>query len=114
MNDIIERYKDLINAVIKSAYEDLHKAYMAYILADIQGRDKDATKAMSDIRYLEGWLRETVHEWTEVSGDYLIRKCREQVEEEMEGHARHARRKSYCKRVFRRIDSGKGTCSEGR
>lgn len=111
MNDIIERYKDLINAVIKCAYEDLHNAYMAYFRADIQGREKDAARAMSEIRYLEGWLRETVQEWTEVSGDYLVRKCREQVEEEMEGHAR---RKSYCKRVFRRVDTGKGTCSEGR
>jgi hypothetical protein len=109
MNDIIERYKDLINAVIKRTYDDLHDAYLAYYHADIQSRG-NLSDIESDIRYLEGWIRDTVQEWTEVSGDYLIRKCREQVEEELEGYAR---RKSYCKRIFQRIDSGKGTCSEG-
>lgn len=93
---LTDKYEDLINAVIKLAYDDLHDAYIAYYQA--LANDRKPEKGIeSKIKYLEDWLECTVEEWTNVSGAYLIRKCMETVAGEMEGYAR---RKIYSKRVF--------------
>lgn len=77
----IEDYENLVNGVIVRTFDDLFKAYIDYKDAAARNQTRLMKRKQSDITYLEGWLKEAVPQWTNLTGEYLIKICRKKAEE---------------------------------
>jgi hypothetical protein len=77
----IEDYENLVNGVIVCAFDDQCKAYIDYRAAAERNQTRLMKRKQSDITYLEGWLKEAVPQWTNLTGEYLIKICRKKAKE---------------------------------